>query len=139
MAPKARESNPDCVVVHKIRSDDAPPVVSVEFGKCRSHSRYEVSNIHPFVQFCETLQEAPRAEYSPSGLPLCAVNGFRDQFNCHKFTVNDIIQRIRNVSNEMETKGLLADAGLKSGEMDLRGVISGKLQGRQQEKRVSRR
>ena len=98
LAPKARESNPDCVVVHKIRSDDAPPVVAVEF-----------------------------------------VNGFRDQFNCHKFTVNDIIQRIRNVSNEMETKGLLADAGLKSGEMDLRGVISGKLQGRQQEKRVSRR
>lgn len=80
-----------------------------------------------------------RAENSPPGLPLCAVNGFRDQFNCHKFTVNDIIQRIRNVSNEMETKGLLADAGLKSGEMDLRGVISGKLQGRQQEKRVSRR
>ena len=48
------------------------------------------------------------------------MNGFRDQFNCHKFTVNDIIQRIRNVSNEMETKGLLADAGLKSGENGLR-------------------
>jgi len=23
------------------------------------------------------------------------VNGFKDQFNCHKFTVKDIIQRIR--------------------------------------------
>lgn len=31
LAPKARESNPDCIVFHNVRSDDCPPVVSVEF------------------------------------------------------------------------------------------------------------
>jgi hypothetical protein len=46
-----------------------------------------------------------------------AVNGFKDQFNCHKFTVDDIVQRIRSVSNEMETKSLLEEAGLKTGTM----------------------
>jgi len=45
------------------------------------------------------------------------VNGFKDQFNCHKFTVDDIVQRIRSVSNEMETKSLLEEAGLKTGTM----------------------
>ena len=33
LSPKARESNPDCIVLHRVRSDDAPPVVAVEFGE----------------------------------------------------------------------------------------------------------
>lgn len=36
LSPKARNSNPDCEVIHKLRSDDAPPVVAVEFGTSRT-------------------------------------------------------------------------------------------------------
>ena len=43
---------------------------------------------------------------------LRTVNGFKDQFNCHKFTVKDINARIDSISKEMETKALLQEAGL---------------------------
>jgi len=54
------------------------------------------------------------------------VNGFKDQFNCHKFTVNEILQRIQSVSNEMETKALLAEAGLKTSDLYLCGGFVGR-------------
>lgn len=113
LAPKARESNPECVVLHRVRSDDAPPVIAVEFGEWQKNL------------LTRTLVLFPVNE-DPSIYSFClAVNGFKDQFNCHKFTVNDIIERIRSVSNEMETKSLLAEAGLKTTDIHLTGHISG--------------
>ena len=81
----ARESNPECVLEHRVRSDDAPPVVAVEY-----------------------------------------VNGFKDQFNCHKMNVEQIAQRIRDVANGMETTELLKQAGLDSAALDLKGFVRGK-------------
>jgi|TARA_B110000967_G_scaffold134146_1_gene136971 large subunit ribosomal protein L53 len=82
----AKVSNPECVLEHKVRSDDAPPVVAVEF-----------------------------------------VNGFKDQFNCHKMNVEQIAQRIRDVANGMETTELLKQAGLNSDTLNLQGFVrSGK-------------
>jgi large subunit ribosomal protein L53 len=81
----ARESNPECVLEHRVRSDDAPPVVAVEY-----------------------------------------VNGFKDQFNCHKMNVEQIAQRIRDVANGMETTELLKQAGLDSASLDLKGFVRGK-------------
>ena len=75
-------SNPECVLEHKVRSDDAPPVVAVEF-----------------------------------------VNGFKDQFNCHKMNVEQIAQRIRDVANGMETTELLKQAGLNSESLNLQGFV----------------
>ncbi|EEH59556.1 uncharacterized protein MICPUCDRAFT_55740 [Micromonas pusilla CCMP1545] len=82
LAPKARESNPDCIVFHNVRSDDCPPVVSVEF-----------------------------------------VNGFKDQFNCHKLTVSDIMSRICDISDTMNSEELLEKSGLKTSELNLRSFI----------------
>ena len=41
-SPKAKASNPECDVSHKIRTDDAPPVVAIEFES----GRKEQFNIH---------------------------------------------------------------------------------------------
>jgi hypothetical protein len=38
--------------------------------------------------------------------------------------VNDIIERIKSVSNEMETKTLLAEAGLKTTDIHLTGYVN---------------
>ena len=81
----ALESNPECVLEHRVRSDDAPPVVAVEY-----------------------------------------VNGFKDQFNCHKMNVEKIAQRIRDVANGMETTELLKQAGIDSAALDLKGFVRGK-------------
>jgi len=71
-APKAYKSNPECKVEPRVRNDDAPPVVFVEF-----------------------------------------TNGATDQFNVHRMTVNDILERISSVSKQIETKASLKEAGLK--------------------------
>lgn len=62
-----------------------------------------------------------RNDKAPPVVAVEFVNGVKDQFNCHKFTVNDINARIDSVSKEMETKALLQDAGLKYS--DLRFVV----------------
>lgn len=31
-APKALESNPKCAISHKLRADEQPPVVALEYG-----------------------------------------------------------------------------------------------------------
>ena len=67
-------------MTHRVRSDDAPPVVAVEY-----------------------------------------VNGFKDQFNCHKMNVEQLAQRIRDVGGGMETTELLKQAGLDSAALDLKG------------------
>jgi large subunit ribosomal protein L53 len=69
--PKAFASNPDCSVEPRVRNDDAPPVVAVEFS-----------------------------------------NGKVDQFNVHRMNVEEIVGRIRSVSEQMAVRTSLKEAGL---------------------------
>jgi hypothetical protein len=52
-----------------------------------------------------------------------SVNGFKDQFNCHKLTVSDIMSRICDISDTMNSEELLEKSGLKTSELNLRSFI----------------
>ena len=56
-------------------------------------------------------------------LNILTGSGVRDQFNCHKFTVDDIIERIQLKSTKITTTAVLAEAGLKAGKINLEGHI----------------
>lgn len=75
-APKTVETNPKCDVSYKVRIDDQPPVVAVEFN-----------------------------------------NGFKDVINCRELSCQQIMQKVQQRSEELDTQAVLAQAGLKALEL----------------------
>jgi large subunit ribosomal protein L53 len=70
-APKTIESNPKCEITHRLRIDDQPPVVAVEFA-----------------------------------------NGAKEVINCRDISCQDIIKRVQQKTEEMDTLAILKAAGL---------------------------
>ena len=84
-APKTIETNPKCAMSYKLRIDDQPPVVAVEFN-----------------------------------------NGFKDVINCRLLSCQEILNKIQQRSEELDTQAVLKQAGLTnlslSGESPRRPV-----------------
>lgn len=78
-APKTVETNPKCEVSVKLRIDDQPPVVAVEF-----------------------------------------VNGVKEVINCKHLTCQDIIKRLQQKTEEMDTQAVLKAAGLAGVKLESR-------------------
>ena len=71
-APKTLETNPKCEVSHKLRIDEQPPVVAVEF-----------------------------------------LNGFKDVINCSGLSCQQIIQKVAQRTEELDTQAVLGANGAK--------------------------
>ncbi len=72
-APKTLETNPKCDISHRLRIDNQPPVVAVEF-----------------------------------------VNGAKEVINCRELSCQDIIRRVQQKTEEMDTQAVLKAAGLNN-------------------------
>jgi hypothetical protein len=107
---KALESNPKCDITHKLRIDAQPPVVALEYGAC----------LRPRVG-------APR-RCSRGAALICAralpaaVSGVKDLINCKALSCQDIIQRVQQRTEEMDTKALLKAAGLDGLRLESRAT-----------------
>ena len=91
-APKALESNPACSITHRLRLDAQPPVVALEYGALSRRRR----------------NAALRVALTPGR----AVNGVKDLINCRGLTCQQIITRVGQRTEEMDTAVLLKSAGM---------------------------
>ena len=125
-APKTVDSNPACDISARLRIDAQPPVVALEYGARRATRRGALGlaaqrapcapppaaarQRTPRLDALARLRRARRAD--TRALRRAAVNGVKDLINCAGLSCQQIIGRVGQRTEEMDTETLLKNNGM---------------------------